>query len=871
MNGRNYRIHLRPQGTSPNEVNLALYAYGAVPSNILRIQVHIQFFFQTIVVPEGIGFLETFKASPSLEFNSERLWNSDRSGSPYPTVWHVHVDYRETPQDKETYTIVLTDITDLESESELGGEATTGVVMVGGSVTGTLDVDGDVDWFRVTLESGKTYRVKVRGADSSGGTLADPFLRIVPNLDIDIPFIHGNDDKDATTKDSELTITVHNAGDYFVEVSTGGTGTGTYTVEVEEVTGMNAPENAPAEGAPRITGTASVGQTLSADTTGINDADGLETVTYSYQWLADDAEVSGATGATYTVVPGDVGNAIAVRVTFTDDAGNEESLTSEPTAEVEAAGLSVESATLDAAALTLTYNATLDDGVTLPVSVFSVSVNGASRSMSSVSVSGTAVTLTLASAAEAGDTVTVSYTRPDGPDFIRDTQGRSAASFSGLTVANNTAPPPLTASVHDVPESHDGSTAFTFELRFSETPADGFSYRTLRDHALEVSGGEATKARRLEPGKNLRWEITVEPSGNGDVTVNLPATTDCDDEGAVCTDDGRILSTPVELTVPGPDSQDRTQNTPARGAPAITGTARVGETLTAVTTEAEINDADGMQIAIFSYRWLADDAYINGATGSTYTLVDADEDKVIKVRVSFTDDAGNAESLTSAATAAVAARPNLPATGTPTISGTAQVEQTLTAGTSGIGDADGLTNVSYSHQWVRNDGTSDADISGATSASYTLVAADQGKTIKVRVTFADDRGHQETLTSAATAAVAAAPSPLTASVLSAPQSHDGSAAFTFELRFSEAPADGFSYKTLRDHAFTVTGGEVTKARRLEPGKNLRWEIAVQPSGNDAVTVVLPVTEDCEADGAICTGDGRMLSSRLEFTVTGPGG
>ena len=80
-------------------------------------------------------------------------------------AWHVIL---VTPPNltRGTYTVVLTDITDLEDESELGGQATTGVVSVGGSVTGTLDVDGDVDWFRVTLEAGKTYRIKVRGADS---------------------------------------------------------------------------------------------------------------------------------------------------------------------------------------------------------------------------------------------------------------------------------------------------------------------------------------------------------------------------------------------------------------------------------------------------------------------------------------------------------------------------------------------------------------------------------------------------------------------------------------------------------------------------------------------------------------------------------
>ena len=91
------------------------------------------------------------------------------------------------------------------------------------------------------------------------------------------------------------------------------------------------------------------------------------------------------------------------------------------------------------------------------------------------------------------------------------------------------------------------------------------------------------------------------------------------------------------------------------GAPAISGTAQVGETLTAGTSG--IADADGLDNTTYRYQWLADDADITGATGESYTLTDSDEGKAIKVRVSFTDDAGNAESLTSLATATVAARP----------------------------------------------------------------------------------------------------------------------------------------------------------------------------------------------------------------------
>ena len=110
--------------------------------------------------------------------------------------------------------------------------------------------------------------------------------------------------------------------------------------------------------------------------------------------------------------------------------------------------------------------------------------------------------------------------------------------------------PPLTATVHDVPSSHNGQDAFTFELRFSEEFP--LSYVTLRDHAFTVTGGEVTQARRLEPGKNVRWEITVTPGSSADVAIVLNATTDCSAQGAICTEDGRKLSALLEFTVKGP-------------------------------------------------------------------------------------------------------------------------------------------------------------------------------------------------------------------------------------------------------------------------------------------------------------------------------
>ena len=88
--------------------------------------------------------------------------------------------------------------------------------------------------------------------------------------------------------------------------------------------------------------------------------------------------------------------------------------------------------------------------------------------------------------------------------------------------------------------------------------------------------------------------------------------------------------------------------------------------------------------------------------------------------------------------------------GRPAISGEAQVNEVMTADTSGITDGDGLTMATYTYQWVRVDGATDTDISGSTSQTYTLTEDDQGKRIRVEVSFSDDRGHSATISSRAT-------------------------------------------------------------------------------------------------------------------------
>ena len=600
--------------------------------------------------------------------------------------------------------------------------------------------------------------------------------------------------------------------------------------------------NTPATGQPTITGTAQVGETLTADISGIGDDDGLPAESeFDYQWIAGTTDISGATGSSYAPLVADLGKTIKVRVSFDDDLNNFESLTSAATAAVAAkpnspaTGLPTISGTARVGETLTVDTSGIDDADGIDNATFSYQWIAGTTDISGA----TGSTYTLV-ADDAGLTIQVKVS------FFDDKNNQETLTSE----ATATVVTPLTAEFQDMPDKHLGTGVFTFEITFSEPISIG--YVTLRDDSLEVTNGSATKAKRVN-GQSDLWKITVEPDSDAAVTVVLPITEDCGSDGAVCTRDGTKLSNRSELTVPGPAAA----NSPATGAPIISGTARVGETLTVDTSG--IDDADGMSGAVFSYQWLANDAEITGATSNSYTLVDADFDKAVKVRVIFNDDDANEETLTSEETAAVAPRPNTPATGLPTISGTAQVGETLTVDTSGIDDADGIGNATFSYQWIA--GTT--DISGATGSTYAPLVADLGKTIKVRVSFTDGASNVETLTSEATATVV---TPLTAEFQDAPDKHLGTGVFTFEITFSEPISIG--YVTLRDDSLDVTNGSATKAKRLN-GQSDLWEITVEPDSDADVTVVLPITEDCESDGAVCTRDGTKLSNRSELTVPGP--
>ena len=178
------------------------------------------------------------------------------------------------------------------------------------------------------------------------------------------------------------------------------------------------------------------------------------------------------------------------------------------------------------------------------------------------------------------------------------------------------------------------------------------------------------------------------------------------------------------------------ENTDPTGEVTISGTASQGNDLTAVTTA--LADEDGL--GTLSYQWTADGIVIPNATASTLTLGQTEVGKEITVSVSYTDDGGTAQSVTSVATSAVM-NVNDDPTGEITISGTASQGNDLTAVTTALADEDGLGTLSY--QWLR-DGE---EISGATSESYELGENDGGEIINVKVTYTDKYGTNEEVSS----------------------------------------------------------------------------------------------------------------------------
>jgi hypothetical protein len=193
--------------------------------------------------------------------------------------------------------------------------------------------------------------------------------------------------------------------------------------------------------------------------------------------------------------------------------------------------------------------------------------------------------------------------------------------------------------------------------------------------------------------------------------------------------------------------------------PAITGSVRDGSTVTATT-----GTWSGTTPMGFTYQWQrcnsAGASCTNLATTTaSYLVVAADVGSTLRVVVTASNSVGSAPA-TSAASAVVTAGPPVNAT-LPAITGSTAQSQTLSAST---GTWTGTAPITYTYEWRRCDSAGANCTAIATGASYTLLAADIGSTMRVAVTATNAAGSATAVsvqTAAVTPLVVGSPPPVT--------------------------------------------------------------------------------------------------------------
>jgi fibronectin type 3 domain-containing protein len=199
-----------------------------------------------------------------------------------------------------------------------------------------------------------------------------------------------------------------------------------------------------------------------------------------------------------------------------------------------------------------------------------------------------------------------------------------------------------------------------------------------------------------------------------------------------------------------------TPSIPANSSPpTISGTAQVGQTLSA-----DPGQWSGTSPITYTYQWRSCDqtgggcTNIAGATSQAYVLGAGDVDTTLRVAVTGSNAFGSS-AATSAATEVVIDLGPVPPSNTspPTISGTPQIGQTLSADP---GQWSGTSPITFTYQWrsCNQNGVNCSDIFGATAQTYTLTVLDLGNTVRVDVT-ASNSGGSSSATSTATAVVGA--------------------------------------------------------------------------------------------------------------------
>ena len=403
------------------------------------------------------------------------------------------------------------------------------------------------------------------------------------------------------------------------------------------------------------------------------------------------------------------------------------------------------SATVNGDTLVIAFGEALAAAANLANGAFSVKKTPSGGSEESVSlsgspsISGATVTLTLATAVVSTDAdVKVGYTKPTtGTDnTLRDANGNEVADFADLSVSNETpAERTLTAWFENAPATHDGAGRFTLDLVFSEAVFDGnesFNKNQAIQDALRVTGGTIKGRRRAARNAYDRWILWIEPSGDGDVTVVLPADGTACHAGGICTPDGVRLGAEARATVEGPPAE--APDAPA--APALTvGTTWIEASWTAPNDNGAAITGYDVEYRETGGNW--QDADHTG-TGATKRITGLAADTAYEVRVRASNPEGDSDwsPVASGRTEAEATPPDAPSAPALT-AGTTWIEATWTAP-----DDNGAAITGYDLHYRETGGNwQDAGHSGTgTTKRIAGLAADTAHQVRVRASNANGAG-----------------------------------------------------------------------------------------------------------------------------------
>ena len=555
---------------------------------------------------------------------------------------------------------------------------------------------------------------------------------------------------------------------------TAGSGADRYTMTIDVTPVNDAPT-----GKPAVTGVRQVGQTLTASTAGIADADGLP-ATFSYRWMRVDTDgvsnpigIVEANASTYTLATSELGKRVLVRVTYTDDDGTTETLESAPSGVVQASGATNTAPTATDKTVTTAedtaYTFGVDDfGFTdadtsdalVAITVVTLPVRGAltlggaavaaNQAVSAHDLQASRLVFTPDPNAHGAGHASFTFTVSDG---TADSAAANTVTFDVTPVNDAPAGRPSvsgrprvgqvlhadTAGMADtegMAMARAGATGHAFTWQWVRVDADGTSNPT--DIANETSSSYTLMA--ADAGKRIRVKArftddagTAEGPVESDPwpTSGTVKTTGADNAAPTGTsvriwtgEETDYVFEARDFGFSDPDAGDtlakvKVATLPGKGALTLAGTAvTAGQDVT-------VGDIDAGKLKY--------NAQLTTRTGYA-TPAGAYASFTFKVS-DGTDDSASASTVTF----------DIP--GRPYMMGVRRVPARLVSGVEFVlegSSEEHLHSPAFDFQWVRVDGTTETDIPGATSLVYHLQEADAGKRVKVKATFTDARGRRVT-------------------------------------------------------------------------------------------------------------------------------